>query len=89
MKSPFPNINIVFETSQFEIDTTNPQTEGIDTYSGIKEITNYEYEIQKNNQKRKILALKKEYLGVFIDDLRNIMKYDESSQFIDERTKRV
>jgi hypothetical protein len=89
MNSPYPNINVVFETSDFKIDITDVNTESIATFSGSRNVTNYEYESQKNDEKRKILVLKKEYLGVFIDDLRNIMRYDQSSQFVDEKTKRV
>jgi hypothetical protein len=89
MEPPFPSINVAFETSDFKIDITDTNLESITTFSGARNITNYEYETKKNDEKRKILTLKKEYLGVFIDDLRNIMRYDKSSQFIDEKTKRV
>jgi hypothetical protein len=83
MTSPFPNI------SEFRISITDPENQSIETFGGARDITNYEYEVKKNDEKRKILVLKKEYLGVFIDDLKNIMKYDQSSQFVDEKTKRV
>ncbi len=53
-----------------------------------KEVTNYEYEVLENEKKRKILILKPEYLAVFISDMKNIMKYAESSQYIDQNTKR-
>lgn len=89
MNPPIPNMNVVFQTSEFELDTTDVTRESVETFSGSRNITNYEYEVNKNNDKRQILILKKEYLGVFIDDLRNIMKYDQSSQFVDQNTKRV
>jgi hypothetical protein len=53
-----------------------------------KEVTNYEYEVLENEKKRKILILKPEYLAVFISDMKNIMKYAESSQYVDQNTKR-
>ena len=53
-----------------------------------KEVSNYEYEVLENEKKRKILILKPEYLAVFISDMKNIMKYAESSQYIDQKTKR-
>ncbi len=39
-------------------------------------------------KKRKLLILKPEYLAVFIGDMKNIMKYAESSQYIEQNTKR-
>ena len=53
-----------------------------------KEVSNYEYEVLENEKKRKLLILKPEYLAVFISDMKNIMKYDESSQYVDQNTKR-
>jgi hypothetical protein len=53
-----------------------------------KEVSNYEYEVLENEKKRKILILKPEYLAVFISDMKNIMKYAESSQYVDQNTKR-
>lgn len=89
MPDPFPNMSIEFETKAFSIDITDIETTQISSFSRSKDVTNYEYEIQKNNEKRNILILKKEYLGAFIDDMRNIMKYDKSSQFIDNKTKKT
>jgi len=43
-------------------------------------ITNYEYETILNNSKRKIMILKREYLSLFIDDLRTIMTYESGSE---------
>lgn len=47
-------------------------------------ITNYEYEVRKNNEKSSIYLLKQEYLQQFLNDMRQIMLYDRSSQYIDE-----
>jgi len=58
------------------------------TTSSIKEVTNYEYEVLENEKKRKLLILKPQYLSVFISDMKNIMKYAESSQYVDQNTKR-
>ena len=44
--------------------------------------------VLENEKKRKLLILKPEYLAVFIGDMKNIMKYAESSQYIDQNTKR-
>ena len=53
-----------------------------------KEVSNYEYEVLENEKKRKLLIIKPEYLAVFISDMKNIMKYAESSQYVDQKTKR-
>jgi uncharacterized protein (DUF488 family) len=89
MKNPFPNITIEFETKAFSIDVTNTENNSIINYGDTKDITIYEYETKKNEDKRQILILKKEYLGVFISDMKNIMTYDKSSQTIDNKTKKV
>ena len=50
-------------------------------------VTNEEYEIRKNESKRTIKLLKPEYLSTFVRDMRSIMKYETSSQYIDRTTK--
>jgi hypothetical protein len=44
-----------------------------------KPVTNYEYEFNLNEEKRKILVIKPGYLSVIISDLKQIMKYDRDS----------
>lgn len=48
-------------------------------------ISNYEYEVRKNNEKRTIYVLRTEYLQQYINDIREIMFYDESSQYVNDR----
>ena len=59
----------------------------LSTISPVKQVTNYEYETNTNEEKRKIRVLKPAYLSVVITDLRNIMKYDQSSQYVNQTTK--
>ena len=40
----------------------------------------------KNDKKRSIYLLKIEYLQQFLNDFRDIMVYDKSSQYVDETT---
>ena len=49
-------------------------------------ISNYEYETRLNDEKRNIYILREEYVQQFLTDIREIMTYAESSEFIDERT---
>ena len=56
------------------------------TINPVVGISNYEYETRINNEKRNIFVLREEYLQQFLNDMRELMTYDESSEFIDERT---
>ena len=58
------------------------------TVSPVKSVTNYEYEVDKNEKKRLIRILKPQYLSVVITDMRNIMRYDISSQYLNQNTKK-
>ena len=63
-------------------DSTPITTSATETVTGI---TNYEYEIDENENKRTIYILKPTYLGQFLDDMKNEMIYKESSQFVNQR----
>lgn len=47
-------------------------------------VTNWEYETRKNNEKSSIYLLKRGYLQQFLNDMRDIMTYGLSSEFINE-----
>lgn len=47
-------------------------------------ISNYEYEVRKNDKKRLIYLLKPGYLQQFLNDIKNIMNYPESSQYVND-----
>ena len=48
-------------------------------------ISNYEYEVRKNNDKRGIYVLKPRYLQQVINDTRKAMIYDRSSQYVNDK----
>ena len=54
------------------------------TINPVTGISNYEYETIKNNKKRSIYLLKPGYLQQFLNDMRNEMTYDRSSQYISD-----
>ena len=56
------------------------------TLNPVIGISNYEYETRLNEDKRNIFILREEYLQQFLDDMRSIMTYDESSEFVNQRT---
>ena len=45
-------------------------------------VTNLEFEHTENEKKREIDVLKNGYLGTFINDLRDIVRYEKSSSFV-------
>ena len=56
------------------------------TLNPVVGISNYEYETRLNDEKRNIFVIREEYLQQFLDDMRSIMTYAESSEFLDQRT---
>ena len=58
--------------------TVNPVSKGI---------TNYDYETKLNEEKRRIRILKPEYIGAFISEHKQIMKYERSSNYISKTLK--
>lgn len=56
------------------------------TLNPVLGISNYEYETRLNDKKRNIFILKEQYLQQFLDDMRSIMTYAESSEYLDKNT---
>ena len=56
------------------------------TLNPVVGISNYEYETRLNDKKRNIFVIREEYLQQFLDDMREIMTYNESSEYLDENT---
>jgi len=55
------------------------------TLNPVVGVSNYDYEIDKNNQKRSIYILKPQYLQQYLNDIRSIMYYEKSSQYINTK----
>ena len=56
------------------------------TLSPVVGISNYEYETRLNEKKRNIFVLREEYLQEFLNDMRELMTYNKSSEYINSRT---
>ena len=55
-----------------------------------KPVTNLDYEIQVNEDKRNIFLLKATYLGVVLDDMEEMMEYKKgSTQYVNGSLKRA
>jgi hypothetical protein len=59
------------------------------TLNPVRGISNWEYEVRENNKKSSIYLLRKEYLQQFLNDMREIMTYGISSQYVNERLVRT
>ena len=69
--------------SNFTIpNPTNPSA----TLNPVVGISNFIYETRINEEKRNINVLRQEYITEFLDDMREIMTYQNSSEFIDRKT---
>jgi hypothetical protein len=54
------------------------------TLNPVRSVTNWEYEVRENDKKSSIYLLRREYLQQFLNDMRQIMLYDRSSQYVTE-----
>ena len=62
-------------------DLTDP-----DNINPVQVITNLTYEQRKNDKKRQIRILKPTYVSAVVNDLRNVMKYNRSTQYVSRNT---
>ena len=60
----------------------------LQSINSVKPITNLQFEIDKNDAKRSINVLRKKYIGVIIDDMKEIMTYTDSSQYVNRKLKK-
>ena len=57
------------------------------SHTNVFPVTNYEFEENVNEAKRRIKILQPQFLDVAISDMKRIMKYTKSSQFINSKLK--
>jgi hypothetical protein len=72
--------------SDFTIQNPNNPNDDINPVTGV---TNYEYEIRENERKSSITLLRQQYVQQAINDLREDLRYDRSSQYVDNKTIRA
>jgi len=71
--------------STFTIPNPNNPTVNLIQSEVVVPVTNYEYETRKNEEKRSIFILRTEYLTSFVSDIKKIMTYTKSSQYVDTK----
>ena len=55
----------------------------------VTTVTNYEHEAKINEDKRNITILRPSYLNIFLADMRDIMTYSKSSQYVSNKIVRT
>lgn len=69
-----------------DADFTIPDPENRSlTLNPVNGISNFEYETLKNDKKREIYVLKPSFLEDFIENTRSLMRYQKSSEYINNR----
>ena len=72
--------NLISQSGNNQLDDKTEYTVTADKIA--RAVTNLEYEYKKNEEKREIDVLKNSYVQIFINDLRDIVRYDKSSSYI-------
>ena len=72
--------NLISEAGNTQLDDKDEYTVVTDKIA--RAVTNLEYEYSENEKKREIDVLNSGYLQTFINDLRDILRYDKSSNYI-------
>tara|TARA_B100001248_G_scaffold204516_1_gene158656 strand:- start:83 stop:802 length:720 start_codon:yes stop_codon:yes gene_type:complete len=71
---------LISEAGNTQLDDKNEYTVSTDNIA--RAVSNFEYEISENEKKREINVLRNGYISIFINDLRDVVKYDKSSGYI-------
>ena len=71
---------LISEAGNTQLDDKNEYTVSTDNIA--RAVSNFEYEISENEKKREINVLRSGYLSIFVNDLRDVVKYDKSSGYI-------
>ena len=72
--------NLISQEGNRQLDDKTEYTVATDNIA--RAVTNLEYEYKKNEEKREIDVLKNGYVQTFINDIRDILKYDRNSSYI-------
>ena len=72
-----------------DYSVTYVENDTVKTESSIKMLTFLEHETNLNDAKRNINILKPDYVEIFLRDIKEIMRYKQSSQFISDRLKQT
>tara|TARA_R100000742_G_C4277904_1_gene100173 strand:- start:22 stop:1488 length:1467 start_codon:yes stop_codon:yes gene_type:complete len=82
-----PYVNTVGNAIPSGIETVYNNTSPPITINPVVGITNYKYEVDKNESKRRIKILKVSFLPMFISEMKAMMRYDKSTQSVNKKVK--
>tara|TARA_B100001989_G_scaffold3118_1_gene2092 strand:- start:285 stop:1007 length:723 start_codon:yes stop_codon:yes gene_type:complete len=71
---------LISQAGNTQLDDKNEYT--ISTDNIARPVTNFEYEINENEKKRRIDLLRPSYLQTFVNDLRDVVRYSKNSNYI-------
>ena len=72
--------NLISQAGNTQLDDKNEYT--VTTDNIARPVTNFEYEIEENEKLREIDVLRRGYITTFVNDLRDIVRYDRHSRYI-------
>ena len=71
---------LISQAGNTQLDDKNEYTVATDNIA--RPVTNYEFLIGENEKRRKIDVLRDGYIQTFVNDLRDVLRYDKSSAYI-------
>ena len=79
-KNPSTRYTVLSDSGNRQLDDKNEYTVITDNIATAE--TNLQFEYVENEKKREIDVLKASYIGTFVNDLRDIVRYEKSSNYI-------
>ena len=80
LRYPTNRFTLISEAGNTQLDDKNEYTVATDGIA--RAVTNLEYEYTTNDKKREIDVLREGYVQAFINDLRDVLKYDKNSRYL-------
>ena len=87
LRFPTNRFTLISQQGNQLLDDKDEYTVATDNIA--RPVTNYEFEIQTNEDKRDINVLRESYIQTFINDLRDVVRYEQSSNFISGKLART
>ena len=87
LRFPTNRFTLISQQGNQLLDDKDEYTVATDNIA--RPVTNYEFEIQANEDKRDINVLRESYIQTFINDLRDVVRYEQSSNFLSGKLART
>ena len=80
LRFPTNRFSLISQAGNTQLDDKNEYTVATDNIA--RPVSNFEYEIEENEKKRNIDLLRIGYLQIFINDLKDVVRYSKCSNYI-------